>query len=581
MTTGTDPAGVVLAEAEIAERLAHAERLLSEGDAAEAQRLVRQVMAAQPDQAKALHLAGTLERLAGHYEAALELLRRAAEQAPADVDTHLELARLYLRARDYDCSLDELSLALYHDPDNAAAYVELASCHHMQGDIDGAIGYYRQALEKNPDHAWALTDLGYCYMTLERFEEALEVLERAVLLDPYSAAAQNHLSYVSVRLEKYDRALEIIRKLLQGEKRSTLWQWTNLATAYDHTGRFDESERTYEYVLRHEPNNFAAHWNSAHLVLARHDFERGWPDYQYRLLVEGVWAPRLIPFTPWKGEPLRGKSIAVSAEQGLGDQIMFASCIPDLCRQGASVVLECERRLEKLFQRSFPEVKVIGSRQELEPAWLREVGPLDYHSPAGNLPGLLRKRLEDFPRHQGYLRADPEKVDKWRERLATLGPGLKVGLSWRGGTRATRRQLRSLSLPDLLPILRLPGCRFVSLQYGEVKKDLADLRASEGLEIAHWPEAIADYDETAALCCALDITVSVCTAVIHLNGALGRPVWVMVPAVAEWRYGRRGEVMPWYPTARLLRQSERGDWAAVMATIIAGLAQRVRADARQ
>jgi hypothetical protein len=121
----------------------------------------------------------------------------------------------------------------------------------------------------------------------------------------------------------------------------------------------------------------------------------------------------------------------------------------------------------------------------------------------------------------------------------------------------------------------------VSLQYGEVKKDLADLRASEGLEIAHWPEAIADYDETAALCCALDITVSVCTAVIHLNGALGRPVWVMVPAVAEWRYGRRGEVMPWYPTARLLRQSERGDWAAVMATIIAGLAQRVRADARQ
>ncbi len=563
------------AQTEIERLLDGAEQALTDGDAAEAQRLVRQGLQTQPDHARARFLAGRLERLAGHHDAALEHLGRAAELAPDHVLTHIELAHLHRRARDFERCLDELSLALYYDPENTTAYFELGAVHQMQGDLDGAIGYFGKTLEKSPHHARALTELGLCYLMKERFAEALEVLEHAVERDPYSVAAQNHLSFACVRLEEYDRALEIMQKLVKGTSRSMLWQRVNLGTAYDHTGRFEESERTYEFVLRHEPNNFAAHWNRAHLVLGRHDFERGWPDYQYRLQVDGSWAPRLIPFAPWKGEPLQGKSIAVSAEQGLGDQIMFASCIPDLCTQGASVTLECDSRLVALFQRSFPQVKVIGSRHELVPPWLREVGLLDYHAPAGSLPGFLRKRLGDFPRHEGYLRADPRKVHKWRERIAALGPGLNVGLSWRGGTRTTRRQLRSLSLPDLLPILRVSGCRFISLQYGEVREDLADLRASEGVEIVHWPEAIADYDETAALCCALDLTVSVCTSVIHLNGALGRPVWIMVPAVAEWRYGRRGEAMPWYPAVRLLRQSARGDWAPVMEAIMSDLATRV------
>jgi len=562
-------------DAEVERLLDDAERLLLDGDAAQAQRLVRGALESRPDRARALFLAGRLERLAGHHDAALELLERAADRDPAHVATHLEIAFLHRRTRDFERCLDELSLALYYDPDNTTAYTELGAVHQMKGDVDGAIEYFKKALERDPGHARALTELGLCYLQKERFADALEVLERAVERDPYSIAAQNHLSFACVRLEEYDRALEIMQKLTQGTSRSMLWQRVNLGTAYDHTGRFAESERTYDFVLRHEPNNFAAHWNRAHLVLARHDFEHGWPDYRYRLQVEGAWAPRLIPFAPWKGESLQGKTIAVSAEQGLGDQIMFASCIPDLCEQGASVVLECDERLSALFRRSFPQVKVIPSRHELEPRWLREVGLLDYHAPAGNLPGFLRKRLDDFPRHEGYLRADPAKVEAWRARTAALGAGLKVGLSWRGGTHTTRRQLRSLTLPDLLPILRVPGCRFISLQYGEAQAELERLRAAEGIEVANWPQAIDDYDETAALCCALDLTISVCTSVIHLNGALGRPVWVMVPAVAEWRYGRRGELMPWYPAVRLLRQSARGDWAPVIAGVASGLRRRV------
>lgn len=575
MTPATEHGLAASSETDVEQLLNDAEHALADGDAAEAQRLVRQAIDAQPDRARALFLAGRLERLAGRHDAALQHLQRAADLDPTHVMTHLELAHLHRRTRDFERCLDELSLALYYDPNNTDAYAELGAVHQMQGDLAGAIEYLEKAIERDPNHARALTDLGLCYVQKERFAEALQVLERAVELDPYSISAQNHLSFACIRLEEYDRALQIMLKLTQGTSRSLLWQRVNLGAAYDHTGRFAESERTYDFVLRHEPSNFTALWNRAHLVLARHDFERGWSDYLYRLQVEGIWAPRLIPFAPWKGEPLQGKTIAVSAEQGLGDQIMFASCVPDLCAQGAAVVLECDHRLSALFQRSFPQVKVIATRHELEPKWLREVGVLDYHAPAGNLPTILRKRLEDFPRHEGYLRADPAKVEKWRARIAELGPGLKVGLSWRGGTHTTRRQLRSLTLQDLLPILRVPGCSFVSLQYGEAQAELDALRETEGIEIAHWPEAIDDYDETAALCCALDLTISVCTAVIHLNGALGRPVWVMVPAVAEWRYGRQGERMPWYPSARLIRQPSRGDWGTVIETVASRLRARV------
>jgi len=205
------------------------------------------------------------------------------------------------------------------------------------------------------------------------------------------------------------------------------------------------------------------------------------------------------------------------------------------------------------------------------------VGHPDYHVLAGSLPGLLRNRLEDFPRHEGYLVADPLRAERWRARLAELGPGPKIGLSWRGGTHLTRRSLRSLALHDLLPVLRTMGLRFISLQYGECAAELEGLRRETGIEVVHWPEAIDDYEETAALCASLDLTLSVCTSVIHLNGALGKPVWVMVPAVAEWRYGVQGDSMPWYPSVRLIRQASGGDWSDVFARVTRDLAERFAA----
>jgi hypothetical protein len=190
------------------------------------------------------------------------------------------------------------------------------------------------------------------------------------------------------------------------------------------------------------------------------------------------------------------------------------------------------------------------------------------------LPRFLRRSRAAFPRHQGYLRAAPERVAYWRSRLAALGPGAKIGVSWAGGTRRTGRARRSTMLEDWLPVLRLPGVQYVSLQYTDCRADIARLREQHGIDLAHWQEAIEDYDETAALVTALDAVASVCTAVIHLAGALGRPTYVLVPWWPGWRYLFEGEEMPWYPSVRLMRQQQPSDWGAPIARLAAELAPR-------
>jgi catechol 2,3-dioxygenase-like lactoylglutathione lyase family enzyme len=344
----------------------------------------------------------------------------------------------------------------------------------------------------------------------------------------------------------------------------------NLGNVYLHVGRFDDAGEMYTRVLDREPSSFEARWNRAHYLLASARFREGWRDYAYRFASLAILR-RPWPFPEWKGEPLEGKTLLVYAEQGLGDEIMFASCLPEMIGRAKHCVVECDRRLAGLFRRSFPSATVL-TRPEDDDAIpsLRNLPPIDYQVAAGTLPSHLRNDWADFPAHSGYLKADPEGVARWRTRVDALGPGLKIGLSWRGGTQLTRTSARSLPLSDLLDAFARPERRFVSLQYGKVDDELAAARAA-GTHVEHWPDAIADYDETAALVSALDIVVSVQTSLIHLTGALGRPVWILVPAVPEWRYLREGPRMPWYPTARIFRQTRLRDWSGVLGEIAQAL----------
>jgi hypothetical protein len=298
------------------------------------------------------------------------------------------------------------------------------------------------------------------------------------------------------------------------------------------------------------------------------DFGGRWDEYESRF-ASPLATRRPYAFPPWDGTPLGEGALLVYGEQGLGDQIMFASCLPDLRRQTPNCVIECDPRLGGLFARSFPGARVVTAAQsDAAPAWLAEPGwvrgAIRAQIPVGSLPRRFRRSATDFPRHAGYLRADPARVERWRARLAAYGTNPKIGVAWRGGTATSRRSLRSLELDELAPVLASAPATWVSLQYTDCRTEIAATERRHGVTVHHWEEAIDDYEETAALVAALDSVVTVCTAVAHLSGALGQRALVMVPYAAEWRYGAAGEAMLWYPSVRLLRQPAPGAWVDLL-----------------
>jgi hypothetical protein len=268
----------------------------------------------------------------------------------------------------------------------------------------------------------------------------------------------------------------------------------------------------------------------------------------------------------WQGEDLGAKSIYVYAEQGIGDEILFASCIPDLVRCSARVMLECDPRLMSIFARSFPGIAVYSRVQRLSGVQSPRRMGADFMVPMGSMPRYFRPHAQSFSTREGYLHADEGRTAAIRTRLASLSSGrLRVGISWRGGTRQTGAAVRSISLEDLLPMLQIPEVSWVSVQYGDVTAEIAALHEHHGICVHEFPEALRDYEQTAALACALDLVISVQTAIVNLCGALGRPVWVGVPLNPHWRYGPTAETIPWYASVREIRQTARGNWSDVIA----------------
>jgi hypothetical protein len=210
------------------------------------------------------------------------------------------------------------------------------------------------------------------------------------------------------------------------------------------------------------------------------------------------------------------------------------------------------------------------------PGVAAEIAAADFHVPMGSLPLHFRNVWSDFPQRGAYLVPAPDRVARARARLDELGGALRVGLVWRGGLRKTGQAFRSLDLDALGQVVRTPGVRFVCLQHGDVEDEIARLEEGQGLRIAHWRDAANGVEDTAATIAALDLVISVCGSVVHLAGALDRPVWALVPKASGWRYLRTGDRMPWYRSARLFRQSTHGDWSSVLTEIAGELGELAR-----
>ena len=325
-------------------------------------------------------------------------------------------------------------------------------------------------------------------------------------------------------------------------------------------GRLEKARQGYAAAIQLHPEHVLARGNLGSLRLWAGDFSReAWSLYLANVERRSEDGRSLgVPL--WNGEDIRRKTVLALGHNGLGDQIMFASCLPDLAERAGKLIVCLEPRLVSLFARALPQAQVEPMSYLKSAAWERDKAEVDACAP---LARIAMEYRSDFGKFHGgsYLAPDPARVGAWRRRLDALGPGRRVGLSWRGGTPETRRAQRSMDIARLEPLLGIAGIHFVSLQYGAVAGEIEEWNRAGGTRLHHWQEAIEDYEETAALAACLDQVVTVTTSLVHLCGALGIEVSVLVDASAQWRYGAKGDRMPWYSSARLYRQSASGDWS--------------------
>jgi len=533
------------------------------GDLESAEACYRKVLEIDPAHVDANFGLGLLKKRLGEFAEAIDCFGKAVDRDPTHAEAYYHLGTVYQAADRDEDAVDAYGMAVYYRPDHADANTGLIKLHKDKGNWTDVLACCKAWVERCPGCAAAHLHYADFYTKTEDFENASEEFRLALELEPDWVKALTGLGYARLMLDDNEAAAEILERALSAQPGNFSAQ-VNLACAYRHLGQFDRALALFDRVLKHQPNEFWARITRAQTLLALKRFEEGWLDYEARFQTEPTRF-RTLPFPLWKGEPLDGKTLFVYAEQGLGDEIMFASCLPDVIARVGHCVIECDSRLEKLFRRSFPSASVFAGHREDVPSWLDRAPPIDLKIPIGSLGRYFRNRIEDFPDHRGYLKADPERIAYWKARLNDLGPGLKIGFSWRGGTRKTRTQVRTLALEQWVPVFRQSGCQFVNLQYGNGAGDVEELKSAHGLgNVHHWQEAIDDYDETAALVSGLDLVVTVCTAIVHLSGALGVPVWVLTPSVPEWRYMQSGEAMPWYPSSRLFRQTEAGNWPPVL-----------------
>eukprot|EP00913_Durusdinium_trenchii_P023316 g21894.t1 len=436
------------------------------------------------------------------------------------------------------------------------------------GDAEEARRQFEQIAAVNPDHLEARLQLAHLLEDAGDIPGAIEHARRATAIAPDSAIAWFELGNLIKECGRFDESAKCYRTAVDRDSQC-LEAVHNLGIVCRSLGRIDESIGCFEKLVQIDHANAQAHLQLALTRLTQGDFPDGWDEYEWRWQAEAHRRQFSVP--EWNGATVRRGTVLVSAEQGIGDQIQFASCLSDVIARSERCLLECERRLVPLFQRSFPGCEVV-------PQPYSDGSAVDCEIPAGSLPRLFRRRLADFPVESGYLRPAAEKITRWRERFDAPHRRMVVGISWRGGSRPGDVRSRSTELDDWKSILSTPGVRFVNLQYGDVSAELRALQETNGLTVDDWDDAdpMVDLDDFAAQIAAVDLVMTVDNSTAHLAGALGIPVWTLLPFAADFRWMRETARSPWYPSMRLYRQPTIGDWKSVLDAVAHELALKSR-----
>ncbi|HLY58456.1 MAG TPA: tetratricopeptide repeat-containing glycosyltransferase family protein [Stellaceae bacterium] len=506
----------------------------------------------QPESPEALHKLGNAHFEDGRLEEGLACWRRAVELRPGDAGLNYDLGCAFHQLGRLDEAAPCYERALALEPDRLEALNNLGELRREQRRFGEAASLLQRALTIRPDFVSALCNLGTVRRDEGRTDEAIALYEKALALEPDTASAHSAKGMALRALGRLDEAVAACAEAVTQDPEFAVAH-LNMGTALRDLGRYEEAIACYERALALDPGSAGAQINDAMCRLVLGDLATGWAKYEWRLRLPGGSPPVALKMPRWTGlESLEGKTLFLHAEQGLGDTIQFCRYVMVLAHRGCEVLLAVPQPLATLLSRlpGLTRILTLGDA----------VPEADYHSPLPSLPLVMGTRLATIPSATVYLAATPTHLEKWRARLGA-SPRRRVGLAWSGNPRHDNDRNRSIALERLLPLLDV-GFEVVALQ-----KDLrpADREVIEKSgAIRHFGEELGDFEDTAALASLMDVVVSVDTSIAHLAAALGRPTWLMLPFVPDWRWLLDRADSPWYPTVRLFRQKRIGDWGPVV-----------------
>lgn len=510
------------------EQLASALAYFRGGRFDKAETIYKKVLKKEPENAGAMHMLGLISQKNGRSERAVQLLIKAAKL----------------------------------DPRRPEILCDLGNAFKVLGRHKDAIKAHRMVLTMLPNSPEAHSNLGAAYNAAGKAGKAVICFESALKMRPKDVELKFNLGNGLVASERYEEAEEVLRQVVY-EKPDHIRAQINLCAALKEQGRYDAAIHRYEKAIIAVPDNAEAHWNHALTLLATGRYADGWNEYEWRSLLPG-FAMEKMDRPQWQGEKLDGRTLLIHAEQGLGDTLQFVRYLSLMQSLDGDVVFACPERLIKLLQPVAGNIAIVP---------LGKKTGHDVQSPLMSLPRLFHDALPFEPSDGAYIFPDKTRIDAWRDKLGTPA-GQRIGIAWQGSTGYQHDGRRSIPLLNFEPLARIDNAQLVSLQQGDGAEQVAEMP---------WHDRIVDMTEemdsdhafvdTLAVMASLDAVVTSDTAIAHLAGAAGIPVYLALCHLPDWRWGLQGDSSPWYDSMRLIRQEHAGDWAGVFSRISAAFAE--------
>ena len=543
--------------------------LQAQGKLGEAESRYRKALALRPKLAEVHVNLGIILKAQGKLDEAAQCHERALGLRPEFSQAWYNLGGVLQAQGKLDEAATVYQRALTLRPGVAEVYSDLGNTLLAQKNVDGAIACYLRALTLKPEYAEAFYNLGNAYQAQEMLDEALDSYQQALKIKPQLPEAHYNLGNTLHSQEKLEEAAASFRRALAFRPTYAEAHY-NLGCVLKELGQLDEAQAHMARALAIKPDYPQARFGEALAQLLSGNLMQGWRGYEARWQSEDHDTPQRAYKQPlWTGKKLNYGRLLRWGEQGVGDEIVFAGLLPDAIRTGNRILLDCGARLKALFERSFPEIEVVTGHAPGDTTE-REIAA---QLPMGSLPGLFRRSEKEFKAAAfAYLKADPFELGRFHSAYGVDKP--VVGVAWRTNSPKSGHK-RSIELSLFGSLMANSEVRWVSLQYGDFNALEQQVAAAQlPLLIDRTVDQLANIDLFAAQVAAMDLVITIDNSTAHLAGALGVPVWLLLPAAPDWRWRQEGLTSGWYPSVRIFRQKQRGDWNAVLEDVAQALAAR-------